>query len=720
MSKFKEYNGLLVILALALIIRVIYLLLYSNLAEWSILTVDNYYHHNLALVIANGDIWGDTTYFRAPFYIFTLALLYKIFGVSLWVGRILGMFIGLATVITTYKIADLIFNKRVALFAALLVCFYPVMMYFEAELLLDSYFMLLLELAIYFFLRYFKQAKNKDIIFSAIFLGLSIITRPTALVVIPIFIVILLFQKDNFGIRLKRLGMLLLPVILIIAPITMRNIVVADDPVLIASQGGINFYIGNNKTADGVSAVMPEPMGYNWRISQITHIAEKDWRKKDLKQGQVSSYWYQQGLNWIKENPFDFIKLYLKKIYYNFNDREISNNRNLGSFYQKIPLLKYNPLSFGILFVFSLFGLIFFFSKNKEVRILTAIILVYILASSLFFFNSRFRLPLLPLYIVIAAATIIMLVENYRQLKKRLVLVVPLILILGLFSFYPLVELKKGPPVLDYTSAGNFYFGQKDYPAAGQFYQKAKEIDSTFAEVNLDLGNYYLMSGNEDSARYYFNRELYLFPGRYKALTNLASIEYLNQNIDRAKKLVDSALELAPFDVTANLLKYRLFFADSVSSADKRYRIVTEGFENSRYHIELLIEAALLFAERKEFNYLDLVLEQYKGDRHHPVETDDDLFSRSFTEKYYSKNRRLSRMYYQLGFIMGTNSELDKSIMYSRKAIDFDSTQIEPYINLINGYLSKQNLGQAQKIYDTADRLFPNHPYLQKIGSDLK
>lgn len=719
MKSLLKHRGLLIILGLALIVRVIYLLLYSQLPDWTILTVDNYYHHNLATVIANGNFWGDTTYFRAPFYIYMLALIYKLFGVSLWAGRIFGFLIGLGTIITTYKMADLIFNRRVALFAALLTAFYPALLYFEGELLLDSFFTLLLELSILFFISYYKKNKIKTLIISAVFLGLAAITRPTGLVVLPAFILILFFQPDQLTLKFKRALLYLIPLVLIIAPLTIRNIIIADDPVLIASQGGINFYIGNNDSADGISAVLPEPMGFNWRISQITYLAESALQKK-LKPGEVSSYWYDRGVDWIIKNPGKFISLYLKKVYLNFSDREISNNRNLDTFYMKIPLLRYNPLSFGILFLFSCFGLVFFFADKRETRILAAIILIYILISSLFFYNSRFRLPLLPLYITITAGTVVMMVENYKNLKKRLALVVPLLLLIGLFSFYPLVNFRQGQPVLEYTTAGNFYFAQKDYPVAGQFYKIAAEKGATYSEVNLNLGNYYMMTGVEDSARYYFNRELDLFPRHYKALTNLASLAFLNNDYGLSGKYIDRALQIAPYDLTANLLNYRLVFAESGISADKRLRIINDGLEACDYNRELLIEAALLFGEKHEFKYVDIILDKLDQNPPPPVETDDELFSNIFISKYFNRSRQLGRMYYQLGFIEGTNGKIDRSINHNQLAIGYDSSLVEAYINLVNGYLAQQSYGPANEIYQIASRRFPNHPYLEKIKPLLK
>ena len=71
-DKCRANWGLLLVLLLACLIRIYYLLEYSSLPDWDMLTVDNYYHHHWALSIAGGDVLGDTTYFRAPFYVFCL------------------------------------------------------------------------------------------------------------------------------------------------------------------------------------------------------------------------------------------------------------------------------------------------------------------------------------------------------------------------------------------------------------------------------------------------------------------------------------------------------------------------------------------------------------------------------------------------------------------------------------------------------------------------
>ena len=55
-SKFIQRNsGIIVIVTLSLVLKLLYLFVYQGLPTWDQLTVDNYYHHNWALDIA--DLW---------------------------------------------------------------------------------------------------------------------------------------------------------------------------------------------------------------------------------------------------------------------------------------------------------------------------------------------------------------------------------------------------------------------------------------------------------------------------------------------------------------------------------------------------------------------------------------------------------------------------------------------------------------------------------------
>ncbi len=268
---FSKNIPIYAVLLVGLILRLLYLWEYSSVPDWTQLTVDNNFHHHWALSILNGNLLGDTTYFRAPLYVYYLAGIYKLFGVSLWAVRLFSIIPGLLSIFITYATGKKIYNQQVGLVAGFLHALFPIIYYFESELLLDSFFTLLLQIAIYFFIKWWKDNSVNYIFISGLFFGLASITRPTALV-IALFIIGLLLVMQKF--KFKSVVLFTIGMLLCIAPVFIRNIVIADDPVLIASQGGINLYIGNNDAADGVSAVLPNPLGYNWHIQQISYIAE--------------------------------------------------------------------------------------------------------------------------------------------------------------------------------------------------------------------------------------------------------------------------------------------------------------------------------------------------------------------------------------------------------------------------------------------------------------
>ncbi|MCH9024586.1 MAG: glycosyltransferase family 39 protein, partial [candidate division Zixibacteria bacterium] len=229
---YKKNMAIIWILSGALLLRIIYLLIYSSMPDWNMLTVDNYYHFNWAKDIASGNIFGDTTYFRAPFYIFCLALVFSVFGASLTAARIFGLVIGLGSLLLTFLTGKKLFSKRTGLIAAAVQSVYPVILYFESELLLDPLFMLLLQLSVYFFVLWYKKQNLSSLICMAVSLGLASITRPTALLFLPLVIIFLYFSSTFWRQRVKLIASFTLLLALIIVPITIRNYVVGGEAVL--------------------------------------------------------------------------------------------------------------------------------------------------------------------------------------------------------------------------------------------------------------------------------------------------------------------------------------------------------------------------------------------------------------------------------------------------------------------------------------------------------
>lgn len=704
------------VLLVGLILRLFYLWEYSLLPDWSQLTVDNNFHHHWALSIVDGNILGDTTYFRAPFYIFYLAGIYKLFGISLWAVRLFSIIPGLLSIYMTYITGKKVYNKQTGLVAGFIHAIFPIIYYFESELLLDSFFMLLLQIGIYFFIKWWKDGIFQSIFLSGIFLGLASITRPTALVIaLFIFLIILIMQK----IKIKAIVLFTIGLVICIAPIFIRNIVIADDPVLIASQGGINLYVGNNDAADGISAVLPQPLGFNWHIKQITHQAEKESNKK-LSQGEISSFWMSKAFNWIKDNPKRFMQLYLEKLYHSISNREISNNRYLTQFFDKVISLKYNYLSFGILFSLTILSLILTGSQNKQALFLVGTIVLYILITSLFFFSSRFRLPLIPFYIILSSYALTSIRILLKENRKMGLKVIGITIVVGLISFYPVISVPLGTASHLYSAKGLYYSSIDDQTRALAFFKKANEADPSYPENNLNIGATFIKIGMIDSARYYINKEKYLHPLHSKGFVNSASIYYNLNLYDSAFVEINKSLELEPFQITANQLYTRILFKLNYSFFDIQREIIKirKRTDNNIYLLNEI--ASLIYNDSTINNSLAVsILKDAIKTSPPPIEIDDGSFAHKSPNRITMWNNQRAKSYYHLGFINGISGQFNEAIINSNKAIAIDSSLAEAYVNLISGYLSSNQIQDGQRVLQLAIQRFPNHSNLLQIQNIL-
>jgi len=110
-------------------------------------------------------------------------------------------------------------------------------------------------------------------------------------------------RSDPRRARLIRAGLLAGGTCLVLVPVTLRNYGVGGELTLTTSQGGANFYIGNNELADGgyvfLPFVRPDPL-YEAKDFQ----AEAERRSgRALTPSQVSRFWFRAGLAWMADHP---------------------------------------------------------------------------------------------------------------------------------------------------------------------------------------------------------------------------------------------------------------------------------------------------------------------------------------------------------------------------------------------------------------------------------
>lgn len=710
----RQHTAAWTILAVAFILRIAYLLFYQSLPDWQQLTVDCNFHHHWAQVIAGGNIAGDTTFFRAPLYVYVLGFLYMILGSSLWVGRIFGVVIGTLSVGMTYVLGRRIFDHRTGLIAAGLHAIYPFALYFEQELLVEPLFLLLLQLAVDRLIVWHRTGSRRQMFLTGIALGLAAITRPTALVLVPVVIALVIMHRRDVRSLGHQVMLLAAGLALAIGPVTVRNIAVAGDPTLIASSGGINFYIGNNEESDGVSAVLPPPLGPNWRLHQVRHIAEEDLGRR-LNPGEVSTYWSKQATDWILANPWRFATLYGTKLSLYFSNEKISNNRALGPFWERIPLLRYNPMIFAVVLALAVMGLIAGAWRNREVRIILVLMAVYIVAGALFFYSDRFRYPLAPYYLILAAGGLQGLFRRPFSSKRRTIGMVAGGALAAILSLLPTVPSAGEVSTHALTERGLYHFSRGEYNAALKYHRAAARLDPDFPGVNLNTGAAFLELNQLDSASSYLQRELRQHPWMTSAWTNLAYVYFRAGDPANGVELVRQALEREPYGYSENSILLRaLFSLDTVPAA----RLSEEAMAAARRtgdDIYLLNDAAELLINKQMFADAEKLLLRALAAEPPPIESDDEAFRHDFRHSKKNMNTQRARAALQLTYLKGTRNDIPAAIDYARTAIQYDPDLVEGYLNLAAGYQAAGEPAKADSVLREAARRFPDNATVRRL-----
>lgn len=699
----RELWPILIIIPIALIIKLVYIFTgISDPAAPAALSVDALYHYRWAEAIADGDIWVNAPYFRAPFYSFILALLLKISGDSLQFVRVVQVLIGLATLFFLYRLTCNILGKVAAIIAAAIYLLYPITTYFEGELLLDPLFTLLALISLYYF---WPDKKGRIKIFTAgLFFGLAAITRPAILIFTPIIIYYLWTRRDisiKSTNKIRAMALFLMSLGISILPITLVNYLNSGQLILVSYQGGINFYIGNNPEADGISASLP-PYGCDWQLDDAAYLVYKE-SGKHLDYGQQSWFWINKSLDYIINQPSSFIGLYLKKLYYLLSGHEISNNRYLRTAVFENNILKLLPIRIPIILALGIIPLIFYRRASFiGLPSLYGIILIYAMTIGLFFINSRFRLPMVPILAILAASGINMLTQKVKNRQINWNLAITIIIALAVYLLLALKPLPEARP--DQAQAlflkANKEFRAGDYWAAISDYDSLTRTIPYIKNSYLNLGNSLLKTGESDKALAAFRNELKQNETSAEALNNIGVIFQLRNNLDSAHVYFNKALSIKPYYLQAAVNLLRLAERTSQTSIKEEIEMSRMDF---RHHLTsnpvYLFEEGVYFATEGRIG--EAINSQNQAIDHINSRSRKIPFESDYSDQSIHQSKKiLALAHYQLGYLLGLSGEYYNSITHSIKAIELDDGNKMAHINLISGYRS---LGMNQKADSVAE-----------------
>jgi len=541
-----EVYIILLIFFTAYVIRLAYIIEISEQPYFTAPAVDAQYHDEWAMDIAGGKLFYGEPFFRAPLYPYLLGGIYHIFGHDYFITRIIQALIGALSCVLIYFLGKKIFSKRVGTISAFAAAGAWMLVYFEGELLLP---VILVPLDLGLLLSLMRATETDDKRFWALsgsLFGLSMIARPNIGIILPLLIY-LFFKKTDIKSGINRAIMFVIPAIMPILPVTIHNIK-AGDFVPIATQGGVNFYIGNNPDSEGSAAVFPG-LGNIWRYEDAVGQAESA-VGRELKPSEVSDFYYKKGFQYILGQPLDWLKLMGRKIMLLFNAIEISNNKNIYFAAQDSRILTSSrSIGFWLYAPLGILGFLIFYKRSINDKLIVWFVILYSLSIILFFVTARYRVPLIPLLIIFGVGAVDWIIDRFR-LKEFKALIVPCIILMFLFVLVDINWPNLQKIAYDYAhfSLGNAYQKKGELQLAKQEYLKALEYNQRYLQVHLNLGVIYYDMGDYSAAEKEFWKEIQInkgFEAAY-AFNNIGNIRYHEGKLYEALTLYKEAMRIYP------------------------------------------------------------------------------------------------------------------------------------------------------------------------------
>jgi tetratricopeptide (TPR) repeat protein len=248
------------------------------------------------------------------------------------------------------------------------------------------------------------------------------LTRGNYLIFIPVLLAwIALAVTGAASARIRRIALVAAGVSLVILPVTLRNYVVEGDLVLVTSQTGQNFYIGNFRGNATGRYKAPPFVRANPFFEEMDFYREAELRTsgRSMKPSEVSRFWLHEAFAEIRADPSHFVRHTWLKARMLFNQYEVPDNNSYYFFREQVtPVFKLPGPTFGALLPLALCGM-FFARRHRSAQLLILLFATYALTIILSFNMSRYRMPMVPVVILFASFGIVHLARLAADSRWR-------------------------------------------------------------------------------------------------------------------------------------------------------------------------------------------------------------------------------------------------------------------------------------------------------------
>jgi len=404
---------------LALVLRLGHVLAMGASPYFDNPIIDAGTYEGLATSIASGRGHPESVFWHPPGYPYFLGLLWSLVGKSFLWPRLLQALLGALSVVLIAWIGARIFGSRVGLAAGLGAAGYGTLIYFDGELLPPTLAIFLLLLAVAIVIAGRDRPGRWHWLAAGAVGGLAA-TVVATLLTVPLVIA---------GFARRKAGWVLLGTALVIAPVTLRNLVRGHEFVLISVNGGVNFWIGNNPHYQSMVDLRPDA---GWK-----RLVAEPGRAGISGMANSSRYFVTKALTWAARNPLTFARLQLHKLRLFVGGSEIYRNHAIYPARGDSPVLRLLlwklpglAFPFGLLLPLAGLGLWVGARRAPLLAVLTAALSLSVIA---FFITARYRVVVIPILLIFAAQAVAWLCgQSWRPRLIATVAVAALFLVANL------------------------------------------------------------------------------------------------------------------------------------------------------------------------------------------------------------------------------------------------------------------------------------------------
>jgi 4-amino-4-deoxy-L-arabinose transferase-like glycosyltransferase len=219
-----------------------------------------------------------------------------------------------------------------------------------------------------------------------VLVGGAILLRAATLLLVPLAGGWFLWKRQPAALATFALGL-----VLVLGPWTARNVAHHGRFVIVASDGGVTFWTGNNPLATGEGDMAANP---HLKFANQALRA----RHPGLNEEQMEPIYYRESFAWIRQHPVDWIVLMFKKVFYLVVP--------VGPSYTLHSPLYYGTsvISVGLLLPVAALGLWRLGSRRGRLAGMWLLAAAAVATCLVFFPQERFRIPVLDPALILCAS----------------------------------------------------------------------------------------------------------------------------------------------------------------------------------------------------------------------------------------------------------------------------------------------------------------------------